>query len=94
MRQSEELVRMLEEAGQRLNVELDLEWLESDAQEKMLHLVDVAGEPGWDRAMLAERDNLAREIGLNTSETAGMADRELLGLIGGALGMAVREMLV
>lgn len=53
--------------------------------EQMAKLSLVVGEPGYDRAVLAARDNVALVAGLAAVEDADAADSRIIGIIQGAL---------
>lgn len=53
--------------------------------ERAQHLSLAVNEPGFDRVVLAERNNVALRAGLLISENASSLNDRLLGLIGGAL---------
>lgn len=56
--------------------------------ERAEHLATIASEPGFDRAVIAERNSVALLAGLSVSEAASAFDQRLVGLIGGALRIA------
>ena len=53
--------------------------------EQMAKLSLVVGEPGYDRAVKAARDNVALAAGLAAVEDADAADGRIIGVIQGAL---------
>ncbi len=53
--------------------------------ERALHLSTIVGEPGYDQAVRAERNNVALRAGIIASDAADAVDARLLGLLGGAL---------
>ena len=55
---------------------------------RALHLSAIVAEPGFSQAVTAERNNVAMYVGLAASERAAGVDRQLLGLISGAIRIA------
>lgn len=53
--------------------------------DRALHLSTITHEPGFGKAVVAERNAIAMEAGLEVSEVAGKADVEMLGWIGAGL---------
>lgn len=53
--------------------------------EQMAKLSAVVGEPGYERAVLAARDNVALAAGLEAVEDGDAADTRIIGVIQGAL---------
>lgn len=56
--------------------------------ERALHLSAIAGQPGFDQALRAERNSVAMRAGLKLADNAELADQRLVGLIQGMLGIA------
>lgn len=52
------------------------------------HLSLIAHEPGFDQAVIAERNNVALRAGLEASAQASQLDWQILGMIQGALRVA------
>lgn len=53
--------------------------------ERAAHLATIAGQPGFHRAVIAERDAVALRAGLDATLQAEAADARLLGVITGVL---------
>lgn len=54
------------------------------------HLATILGQPGFEAALVAERDNAALFLGLRAMAVADAADAELRGILTGALAMGAR----
>lgn len=67
--------------------------LRAYAAQRMLHLSTLIGQPGYQEALVAERDNVALKAGLLTVAAADAADAELLGLITGAIALGARALI-
>lgn len=52
------------------------------------HLQAIQGEPGYDQAVMAERNNVALEAGLNAHAAAGAVDSRLLDVLLGGIQVA------
>lgn len=91
---ADELVTLLKDAGSRLGKELEgtLEDVRGYAAERMLHLSQFVGQEGYQEALIAERDNVALRAGIAATDDADAADRELIGIIAGSLGIAARAL--
>lgn len=89
-----EFERLLKEAAGRLGRDLtgNLDEVRAYASERMLHLSTIINEPGYEEALLAERDAVAMKAGLAAVDAGDAADAELRGLIAGALGVAARAL--
>lgn len=57
------------------------------AQERAAHLATLVGQPGFEEALKAERDNVALRAGLDLSEQAKSTDAKTIGVIHGLLGI-------
>ena len=55
---------------------------------RILHLSAAVGEPGFELALMAERDAIAMHLGLLAVDSADKLDYELLGLLRGGLSIA------
>lgn len=60
------------------------------AAQRTLHLSTIVDQPGFEEAVVAERDNVALAAGIAAVDVADEADRNFLALIAGALGFAAR----
>lgn len=56
--------------------------------ERAAHLSTISHEPGFEKAVRAERNNVALRAGIEAHNTASLMDHQLLGLIQGALRVA------
>lgn len=90
----QEFQRMLENTAARLGRELqaNMDEVRLYASERMLHLSTIVDEPGYDEALLAERDNVALRAGLNAVSAGDAADREIIGVIAGSLAIGARAL--
>ena len=90
--QVDELLNLLEGAGARMGVQLE------SASDEVRHyiatrvefLAQVVDDPDYMEILMTERDNVALKIGLEAVASADAADRELIGIISGALGILAR----
>lgn len=77
------LVDALDETGAELSASVD------DAAEYIAvrseHLANAVGEPGFDRAVRTERNNIALHIGLTGSANATSAEERISGILQGVL---------
>lgn len=73
----------LAETGRDLNV--DLATVKAKAAEQMTQLAMASGEPGYDRAVIAARDNVAMAAGLAAVKNADAVDSRIIGVIQGSL---------
>lgn len=60
------------------------------AAERADHLSSIVGEPGFDEAVKAERDNVALFAAMSAVENADAADARLKGMLQGALAMGAK----
>lgn len=56
--------------------------------ERAAHLATIAGQKGFEKALRAERNNVALAAGLAVDDAAAAGDRFLVGVIQGALRVA------
>lgn len=86
----EQFKATLREALDELEVslEVDLNDLSAYMSQRALYLSTIVGLPGFPDALIAERDNVALEAGIQSVEAATAVDRQLLGVIQGALRIA------
>ena len=87
---------LLETTADRLGVELMGTGVEMRdyAKSRMLFLASIIDEPGFDLALLAERDNVAMYAGIAAADIGDAADVELRGAILGALSIGAKAMAV
>lgn len=62
--------------------------LASYMAERAAHLSTIAHEPGFEKAVRAERNNVALRAGIEAHNSASMIDWQIIGLIQGALRVA------
>lgn len=77
------LVEELEAQGERLAASLDDARL--IASEELAALALAVGEPGYQRAVIASRDNVILRLGLKAVAEARDTDQRMIGIIQGAL---------
>jgi hypothetical protein len=73
----------LKETGKELETSLDE--VRQYAGEQMAQLALAVGEPGYDRAVIAARDNVLLRMGLRAVANADSADQRIIGIVQGAL---------
>jgi hypothetical protein len=90
-----ELGDALKGAADRLGKTLggNMDELRTYAAERMLHLSSLIGQPGYQEALVAERDNVALKAGLLAVASADAADAELVGVITGAMVVGARALI-
>lgn len=90
-----ELGDALAGAASRLGKSLqgNMDELRTYAAERMLHLSTLIGQPGYQEALVAERDNVVLKAGLLAVEGADAADAELVGVITGAMAVGARALI-
>ena len=87
---------LVESTADRLGITLTRDMVECRdyAKRRMLFLASIIEEPGFDMALLAERDSVAMYIGIATAAAADAADVELRGVILGALSIGAKALAV
>lgn len=83
----EKFTNLIGHAGVNIPEE-GIEEIRQYATKSMVHLSTIAGQPGYELALEAERDIIAIKIGMRILNDANDADKRFLGLIEGALRMA------
>jgi hypothetical protein len=58
------------------------------AASRAAHLATIAGQPGFEEALRAERNAVAMFAGLSATAEADRADQRIVGIIHGALAIA------
>ena len=83
----EDIKAMLRQALDELGGEIQgtLDEVADYAASRAEHLATIVGEPGFDQAVLAERDAVALKAGLSVAKDARALDQRLVGLFQGAL---------
>ncbi len=91
-----ELERTLRESADRLGVSLNenTDEVRNYTSERMLHLSGIIDEPGYSQALVAEGINVALKAVEGSVETADEVDKELLGMVIGALSIGARAVAV
>ena len=62
------------------------------ATERAQYLSTIVGQPGFDEAVAAERDNVALRAGIAVIGNADAADQRVIGVIAGALAIAAQAL--
>lgn len=78
----------LADAGRELKV--DLQEVRLKASEQMAQLALSAGEPGYERLVIAARDNVVMTAGLKAVAQADRIDMRIIGVIEAGLFMGAR----
>lgn len=73
----------LKETGKELETSLDD--VRQYASEQLAQLALAVGEPGYDRAVIAARDNVLLRMGLRSVANADAVDSRIIGVVQGAL---------
>lgn len=81
-KQFEELFKS---SAKQLNLKIDLETAGAYAAERAAYLSTLVGLPGFDLAVIAERDNVFLRSGLSVTQAADKVGSMFLGIIQGAL---------
>lgn len=94
MKIAEQFKSLLESTADRLGIVLDdgRGDVKAYARKRMLFLASILGEPGFDLALLAERDNVAMFLGIAAADIGDAADVELRGVILGALSIGAKAL--
>lgn len=89
-----ELVSTIEETARQLGRDLsvDLTELRAYSAQRMMHLSTIIDEPGYFEALEAERDNVALKAGIRLVDAADRIDRQLIGIVAGALAVGARAL--
>jgi hypothetical protein len=67
----------------------DLQQVAAYANQRLAHLRSIVNEPGYRRAVIAERDSIALQAAGRAIDQADAADAKLIGIIDGAISIAV-----
>lgn len=78
----------LKETGRELKVSVSD--LRQRAAEQMAQLALAAGEPGYDRAVIAARDNVLLLAGIESVERADAVDNRIIGVVQAGLFMGAK----
>jgi len=79
---------VLQETGRDLEGSLDA--VKAEVAKQLTQLSMAAGEPGYERAVIAARDNVALVAGLAAVEDADAVDSRILGVIQGGLSFGAK----
>lgn len=92
----ESLVALLVGEAQQVGEAIveDLDAVATYAAERAEHLATVVGEPGFEQALQAERDNIAIRAALRTVESADNLDERILRVTSTGLQMAATALRV
>jgi len=87
----DQLVALLKEQAAEAGTTLshDLKTVAAYASERVRHLTSIAAEPGFRLAVIAERDSIALMAAGRAIDQADATDARLIGIIDGALTIAV-----
>lgn len=80
----------LRETGRDLSVSMDE--VRAEAANQLIKLSLAAGEPGYERAVIAARDNVALVAGLKSVSNADAVDGRIIGVIQGALFVGAKAL--
>jgi len=85
----DQLIERVTEAGARLGVEFeaDAQEVRDYVKERAFHLARCVGEPGFEEAALAERDNVMLKLAMSAVAAGDAADAELRGILDGGLSV-------
>ncbi len=72
----------------------DLDSVSEYAAQRAEHLSTVVGEPGFDQALIAERDSIAIRIAIRAVDSADDFDNRLLAVVRGGLSIAANALRV
>lgn len=85
----DQFVSLVQAHAQEIGVELkdNLNEVSQYASERAAHLSTIVGQPGWDEALVAERDNVAIYATSAAVQQADQLDQRFVNFIGQALGL-------
>lgn len=81
-----QLAAFAEQTGRDLKA--DVAAVGAYAAERAAHLATLAGQPGFEDAALAERDNVVLKAGIAAANRGDATDQRLIGIIQGTLRTA------
>ncbi len=90
----DELLALLKAAADELGGHAlnNLDDVRSYAAERARHLASIVSEPGFDEAVIAERDAIALRLGISAVYTADATDQRILGVLHAALQIAAKAL--
>lgn len=68
----------------------DIHEVTTYAEKRTLHLSTLVGNPGYEQAVLAERDNIALKAGIVAAVASDRMDQRVLGVIQSAISVAAK----
>ena len=86
------LKNMLEIALAEISADLEstVDGVAAYAAQRMAVLATLVGQPGYEEAVIAERDNVAMFAGIGAVDTADAAAQRLLGIVQGVLSLGAQ----
>lgn len=90
----QDFIDLLKRNAAEVGLELkgDLQAIADYAAARAQHLSESVGEPGFDEALVAERDNVILFSASTAIDRADAVDARILGLVEGALAMGARAL--
>lgn len=94
MNVADELERLLKDAAKETGRDLrgNLAAVTLYAAERTAYLSTLVGQPGFEEAVRAERDNVALKGGIASVKAADAADARIVGIIQGVLFLGARAL--
>ena len=83
---TDQLAAFAAQTGRALRA--DIKAVGAYAAERAAHLATLSGQPGFEDAVLAERDNVVLRAGIAATQRGDNIDQRLIGIIQGALRTA------
>jgi hypothetical protein len=87
----EALAELLKQHAEETSTSIkgDLQQIAAYANQRLAHLRSIVNEPGYRRAVIAERDSIALQAAGRAIDQADAADARLVGIIDGAISIAI-----
>ena len=76
------------------DLQVDLADLATYTAQRTAHLSTIVGLPGFEEAVIAERDAIALRAGINAVNAADKVDARLIGLLHGVLFLGARLVVI
>ena len=94
MNVADELERLLKDAAKETGRDLKANLAEVTlyAAERTAYLSTLVGQPGFEEAVRAERDNVTLKSGIASVKAADAADARVVGIIQGVLFLGARAL--
>ena len=86
------LTTALDEVG--VSLKTDINEVVLYAEGRTHYLTTLVGQPGYQMAVIAERDNIALKAGISTSLAADASDQRITGVIHSFIGVAAKAMIL